>query len=65
MASRAAPSSLSHSDVAPAELFDCPNVVLTPHVAARSPEAIDASVRQFQENSRLHFAGEPVLTPVG
>ncbi|QOT79945.1 2-hydroxyacid dehydrogenase [Cupriavidus basilensis] len=49
----------------PAELFDCPNVVLTPHVAGRSPEAIDASVRQFQENSRLHFAGEPVLTPVG
>ncbi|WP_420998183.1 2-hydroxyacid dehydrogenase [Cupriavidus sp. 30B13] len=49
----------------PAELFDCPNVVLTPHVAGWSPEAIDASVRQFVENSRRHFAGEPVLTPVG
>ncbi len=49
----------------PAELFDCPNVVLTPHMAGWSPQAIAASVRQFLENSRLHFAGEPVLTPVG
>lgn len=49
----------------PVALFDCPNVVLTPHVAGWSPEAIDASVRQFVENSRRHFAGEPVLTPVG
>ncbi len=49
----------------PTELFDCPNVVLTPHVAGWSPEAINASVQQFLENSRLHFAGEPVLTPVG
>jgi lactate dehydrogenase-like 2-hydroxyacid dehydrogenase len=48
----------------PAELFDCPNVVLTPHVAGWSPEALGASVRQFLENSRRHFAGEPVLTPV-
>ncbi|MGO4325762.1 2-hydroxyacid dehydrogenase [Cupriavidus sp. 2TAF22] len=48
----------------PTELFDCPNVVLTPHVAGWSPEAIDASVRQFVENSRRHFAGEAVLTPV-
>jgi phosphoglycerate dehydrogenase-like enzyme len=45
-------------------LFDCPNVVLTPHMAGWSPEAIQASVDQFLENARRHFAGEPLLTPV-
>jgi phosphoglycerate dehydrogenase-like enzyme len=49
----------------PAELFDCPNVVLTPHVAGWSPEAVDATFRLFLDNSRRHFAGEAVLTPIG
>ncbi|WP_354685388.1 2-hydroxyacid dehydrogenase [Cupriavidus necator] len=49
----------------PVVLFDCPNVVLTPHVAGWSPEAITASVMQFLENARRHFAGEGLLTPVG
>lgn len=48
----------------PAPLLDLPNVVLTPHVAGWSPEAIDASVRLFIDNARRHFAGEPLLTPV-
>jgi lactate dehydrogenase-like 2-hydroxyacid dehydrogenase len=49
----------------PKELFDCPNVVLTPHMAGWSPEAVLASVSQFLENARRHFAGEPLFAPVG
>jgi D-3-phosphoglycerate dehydrogenase len=40
------------------------NVVLTPHVGGRSPEAITASVDNFLANAQCHFAGEPVLTPI-
>lgn len=48
----------------PVELFDYANVVLTPHMAGWSPEAIVASIDQFLENARRHFAGEPLLAPV-
>jgi lactate dehydrogenase-like 2-hydroxyacid dehydrogenase len=40
------------------------NVVLTPHVGGRSPEAITASVDNFLANASRHFAGEAVLTPI-
>ncbi len=48
----------------PTELLPFPNVLLTPHVAGWSPEAIEASMRQFIDNARRHLAGEPVLTPI-
>lgn len=48
----------------PAPLLDCPNVVLTPHMAGWSPEAIDASFNQFLANAARHAAGEPLLTPI-
>lgn len=48
----------------PEELIGLPNIVLTPHVAGRSPEAVQATVTRFLENLQAHFAGRPVLSPV-
>lgn len=48
----------------PAALLNFPNVLLTPHVAGWSPEAIAASFELFITNLGLHLAGKPVLTPV-
>lgn len=48
----------------PAELIGLDNVVLTPHVAGWSPEAIQAAFDRFLENARRHFAGEPLVSPI-
>jgi lactate dehydrogenase-like 2-hydroxyacid dehydrogenase len=48
----------------PETLRELRNVVLTPHVGGRSPEAVMASVQNFITNATRHFAGEPVLTPI-
>lgn len=48
----------------PADLIDLDNVVLTPHIAGWSPEAMDASVRRFLDNAAGHFAGRGVVSPV-
>jgi lactate dehydrogenase-like 2-hydroxyacid dehydrogenase len=48
----------------PAELLALDSVVLTPHVAGWSPEAVQASVDRFVENARRHFAGETPVSPV-
>ncbi|WP_224788800.1 2-hydroxyacid dehydrogenase [Pandoraea terrae] len=48
----------------PAELIGLENVVLSPHVGARSPEAEDAAITLFIENANRHLAGQPLLTPL-
>jgi D-3-phosphoglycerate dehydrogenase len=48
----------------PEALLTLHNVVLTPHVGGRSPEAIAASVDNFLANAGRHFAGDTVLTPI-
>jgi D-3-phosphoglycerate dehydrogenase len=48
----------------PESLRELHNLVLTPHVGGRSPEAITASVQNFIANATRHFAGEAVLTPI-
>jgi lactate dehydrogenase-like 2-hydroxyacid dehydrogenase len=50
--------------VIPDALLRLNNVVFTPHVAGRSPEAVEATVRLFLENVSAHFAGRALLTPV-
>ncbi len=48
----------------PDELKQLGNVVLTPHVAAQTPEAARDMVALVLQNLQAFFAGEPVLTPV-
>jgi len=49
----------------PDALKQCTNAVLTPHIAGRAPEAVRATVQHVADNLAAHFAGMPVLTPVG
>ncbi len=48
----------------PDELAKLSNVVLTPHIAGRSPEAVAATVQLVIDNLGAHFTGRPVKTPV-
>ncbi|HEY0295610.1 MAG TPA: 2-hydroxyacid dehydrogenase [Bordetella sp.] len=48
----------------PQALLELENVVLTPHVAGNSPEAIAASYQRFIDNAARYFAGQPLISPV-
>jgi lactate dehydrogenase-like 2-hydroxyacid dehydrogenase len=48
----------------PAKLSALPNLIVTPHIAGRSPESTDAMFGLVLENLKAHFAGVPAITPV-
>ena len=50
--------------VVPAALRELPNVVITPHIAGRSPESVAATIGLVLQNLAAHFSGQAVLTPV-
>lgn len=45
-------------------LWDMPNAILTPHVAAASPRIAERHLETLLENIRRFVAGEELLTPV-
>ena len=49
----------------PEALLDLDNVILTPHVAGWSPEAMAASVRRVLANADGHFDGRGAVSVVG
>lgn len=40
------------------------NIIFTPHIAGRSPEAVAATAHLALKNLQAHFAGQALLTPV-
>ncbi|MEG0201515.1 MAG: NAD(P)-dependent oxidoreductase, partial [Comamonas sp.] len=48
----------------PQELLELDAVVLTPHVAGWSPEAVQNSVDRFIANMRCHLDGQPLVSPI-
>ncbi|MBS7809539.1 2-hydroxyacid dehydrogenase [Roseococcus pinisoli] len=48
----------------PPALAAAPRLIITPHIAGRSPEAMMATASLVAANLQAHFAGEPVKTPV-
>jgi lactate dehydrogenase-like 2-hydroxyacid dehydrogenase len=48
----------------PQALIGLDNLVITPHIAGWSPEAVHASLTRFLENADGHFAGRGVVSPV-
>jgi lactate dehydrogenase-like 2-hydroxyacid dehydrogenase len=48
----------------PQPLIGLDNVVLTPHVAGWSPEAVQATIDRFLANAEGHFSGKGPVSPV-
>lgn len=48
----------------PELLLEFDNVILTPHIAGISPQAIHASVLRFIDNAERFLAGQPLVSPV-
>jgi glyoxylate reductase len=54
----------AHEPVVPAELFDLPNVVLTPHLGSGTRQTREAMTRIVVDNILAYDRGEPLQTPV-
>jgi len=48
----------------PPMLIELDDVVITPHLAGISPEAIHVAVERVIENMKLHLAGQPLISSV-
>ncbi|NWA41008.1 2-hydroxyacid dehydrogenase [Pseudomonas reactans] len=48
----------------PEEIIPLTNLVITPHIGGRSPEAMNNMMTLVIDNLLAHFGGAPVLTPV-
>jgi lactate dehydrogenase-like 2-hydroxyacid dehydrogenase len=48
----------------PAALLTTDHLLLTPHIAGRSPEALDAMITLVEQNLTAHFSGQPLRNRV-
>jgi lactate dehydrogenase-like 2-hydroxyacid dehydrogenase len=48
----------------PPELLQLDNVIVTPHIAGRAPEARTAATALILDNLNAYFAGKPLPSPV-
>ncbi|MBP1883787.1 2-hydroxyacid dehydrogenase [Sinorhizobium mexicanum] len=46
------------------ELIGAPNLIITPHMAGRSPESVSEAMNRVVNNLRAHFAGEPLVSQI-
>lgn len=40
------------------ELLDAPNLIITPHMAGRSPESVSEAMNRIADNLKVHFSGK-------
>jgi phosphoglycerate dehydrogenase-like enzyme len=45
-------------------LIELDDIVITPHLAGISPEAIHGAVERVIENMQRHLAGQPLISDV-
>lgn len=55
---------LENEPIVPERVKGLDNLLITPHVAGRAPEATIAKYELFMENVKLCLSGKPVATPI-
>jgi phosphoglycerate dehydrogenase-like enzyme len=46
------------------ELWDLPDVIITPHIAGNSPELDERTFAVFEENLGRYLSGQPLVNEV-